>query len=233
MSKSLYVIDGMALIYRAHFALIRSPIFTSKGVNTSALYGFMSTLLDLIESQHPDFLAIALDTPEPTERHAIFPAYKAQREDMPEDIGMAIPNIERLAAAMRIPVLKYPGHEADDIIGAIAHRYAGPDLDVVMVTPDKDFAQLVRPHVSIYKPGRAGSPPERLGPAEVMAAWEVPDPVRVADVLGLWGDASDNIPGHSRHPGIRRENREKTDQLLRIAGRHLRASGRNQGQTKG
>jgi len=195
MSKSLYVIDGMALIYRAHFALIRSPIFTSKGVNTSALYGFMSTLLDLIESQHPDFLAIALDTPEPTERHAIFPAYKAQREDMPEDIGMAIPNIERLAAAMRIPVLKYPGHEADDIIGAIAHRYAGPDLDVVMVTPDKDFAQLVRPHVSIYKPGRAGSPPERLGPAEVMAAWEVPDPVRVADVLGLWGDASDNIPG--------------------------------------
>lgn len=191
----MYLLDGMALIYRAHFALIRSPIFTSGGVNTSALYGFMNTVLDLIEQQKPDLLAIALDTPEPTERHRRFEAYKAHREEIPEDIALALPHIDRLAAALGIPVLRYPGFEADDIIGTLAIRHAAPDLEVMMVTPDKDFAQLVRPHVSIYRPGRQGNPPDILGVDEVKAKWEVPDPARVADVLGLWGDASDNIPG--------------------------------------
>jgi len=195
MTKSLYLIDGMAQIYRSHFALMRSPIFSSKGVNTSALYGFTNTLLDLLENQRPDYLAIAMDTSEPTERHTIFPAYKAHREDIPEDIAAAIPEIDNLAKALNIPVLRYPGYEADDIIGTMAAQLAGEDLNVVMVTPDKDFAQLVRPHVTILRPGRMGNAPERLGVEEVVKQWEVPEPSRVADVLGLWGDASDNIPG--------------------------------------
>jgi DNA polymerase I len=195
MAKSLYLIDGMALIYRSHFALIKSPIFTSKGVNTSALYGFASTLLDLIEQKKPDMLAIAMDTREPTARHELFPAYKAQREEMPEDIALALPNIDRIAEALNIPMLKYPGFEADDIIGTMAVNFCADDLQVIMVTPDKDFAQLVRPNVSIYKPGRMGNDAELLGVDEIKHKWEVHDPARVADVLGLWGDASDNIPG--------------------------------------
>lgn len=195
MAKTLYLIDGMALIYRAHFALIKSPIFTSKGQNTSALFGFVNALIDVIENRKPEMMAIALDTAEPTGRHLLFPAYKAQREDMPEDIGLALPHIDRLASAMNIPVLKYPGHEADDIIGTLAVKYGGEEVDVIMVTPDKDFAQLVRPHVSIYKPGRMGNEAQIIGVPEVVSQWNVPTPSRVADVLGLWGDASDNIPG--------------------------------------
>ena len=195
MTKSLYLIDCMALIYRAHFALIKSPIFTSSGLNTSALYGFTNTLLDLLEQQKPELLAIATDTAEPTARHTIFPAYKAQREDMPEDIVSALPHIDRLASALGIPLLRYPGFEADDVIGTIAVKHASPDLNVVMVTPDKDFAQLVRPNVSIYRPGRMGNDAEMLGVEEIRKKWEVDDPIRVADILGLWGDASDNIPG--------------------------------------
>lgn len=195
MTQSLYLIDGMALIYRAHFAFIKSPIFTSRGLNTSALYGFTNNLLDLIEQRKPDFLAIALDTPEPTARHQLFPDYKAHREEIPEDIVLALPNIDRIAAALNIPVLRYPGHEADDVIGSIAVAHASPQLEVMMVTPDKDFAQLVRPHVSIFKPSRQGNPPEIMGVEDVKAKWEVNDPLHVIDVLGLWGDASDNIPG--------------------------------------
>ncbi|HMP90156.1 MAG TPA: DNA polymerase I [Kiritimatiellia bacterium] len=195
MATSLYLLDGMALIYRAHFAFIRAPIFNSKGVNTSALYGFTNTLLDILDNQKPDHIGIALDTPEPTDRHLKYPAYKAHREDMPEDIAAALPMIDVLAGALNIPVLKYPGHEADDVIGSLAAKYASDDLHVVMVTPDKDFAQLVKSNVTIMKPGRAGSVPERLGVKEVVEHWLVPEPSRVADVLGLWGDASDNIPG--------------------------------------
>jgi len=195
MAKSLYLIDGMALIYRSHFALIKSPIFTSKGLNTSALYGFTNAIIDVIQSRKPDMLAIALDTSEPTERHIKYPPYKAQREDMPEDISTALPHIDRFAAAMNIPVLKYPGYEADDIIGTLAVKYAADDLNVVMVTPDKDFAQLVGPNITIYKPGRMGNEAEILGEQDVKSHWNVPAPIYVADVLGLWGDASDNIPG--------------------------------------
>ena len=171
MTKSLYLIDCMALIYRAHFALIKSPIFTSSGLNTSALYGFTNSLLDLLEQQKPELLAIATDTAEPTARHTIFPAYKAQREDMPEDIVSALPHIDRLASALGIPLLRYPGFEADDVIGTIAVKHASPDLNVVMVTPDKDFAQLVRPNVSIYRPGRMGNDAEMLGVEEIRKKW--------------------------------------------------------------
>lgn len=185
----------MALLYRAHFAFIRSPIMTSDGVNTSALYGFANTLLEITKSQQPTHLAVALDTSAPTPRHVMFPAYKAQREEMPEDISKAIPQIKRLCAAMRIPVLTKDGYEADDIIGTLATKAGREGMDTWMVTPDKDFGQLVSEHVRIYKPGRSGGDTEILGVPEVLAKWGVERVDQVIDVQGLMGDTVDNVPG--------------------------------------
>ena len=200
MAKTLYLLDGMALAYRAHFALMRSPIFTSGGVNTSALYGFTQTLVELLRTRQPTHLAVVFDTSAPTARHREFPDYKAQREEMPEDLAIALPVIRRLCDAMHVPVLFLDGYEADDIIGTLARRAeAAGDFTTFMVTPDKDFAQLVSERTLIYRPGTAGSGAEILGPAEVRARWEIDEPSQVIDVLGLWGDASDNIPGV---PGI-------------------------------
>ena len=173
MSGRLFLLDGMALLYRAHFAFIRAPIMTSDGVNTSALYGFANTLLEITKNQQPTHLAVALDTSAPTPRHEMFPAYKAQREEAPEDIIRAIPQIKRLCAAMRIPVLVHDGWEADDIIGTLAKRAEKEGLDTWMVTPDKDFGQLVSEHIRIYKPGRSGGDSEILGVVEVLERWEV------------------------------------------------------------
>ena len=195
MSGRLYLLDGMALLYRAHFAFIRSPIMTSDGVNTSALYGFANTLLDITKTQQPTHLAVALDTSAPTPRHEMFPAYKAQREEAPEDIISAIPQIKRLCAAMRIPVLIKDGWEADDIIGTLAKRAEKEGIDTWMVTPDKDFGQLVSDHIRIYKPGRSGADSEILGVPEVLARWGVDRIDQVIDVQGLMGDAVDNVPG--------------------------------------
>ena len=195
MSNRLFLLDGMALLYRAHFAFMRAPIFTSDRVNTSALYGFTNTLLDIIENQKPTHIAVALDTHAPTSRHEMFPAYKAQRDEMPEDIGIAIPQIKRLLEAMRIPLLTKDGFEADDIIGTLALKAGAQGFETYMVTPDKDFGQLVTEHVRIYKPGRSGADTEILGPAEVCARWGIERPEQVIDILGLMGDASDNIPG--------------------------------------
>ena len=196
----LFLLDGMALAYRAHFALIRNPITTSKGVNSSALYGFTNTLLDLIEKQHPTHFAVAFDTSAPTPRHELYPEYKAQREAMPEDLSAALPQIRRLCQAMKIPLIIHDGWEADDLIGTYAKAadQAG-DFETFMVTPDKDFAQLVTPTISMYKPGRKGGDVEILGVEEVKEKWGVNDPLQVIDILALWGDASDNIPGV---PGI-------------------------------
>ncbi len=207
MSHRLYLLDGMALVYRAHFALIRSPIYTSGRVNASALFGFTNTLLDILDKQKPSHLGLVFDTSAPTERHVIFPEYKAQRDEMPEDLAKAIPEVKRLARAFNIPVIEKDGFEADDIIGTLARR---ADLeggfDTFMVTPDKDFAQLVTEHTSIYKPGRKGSEFEILGVPEILAKWEVERPEQVIDILGLWGDASDNIPGV---PGIGEKTAKK------------------------
>ena len=206
-SKRLFLLDGMALIYRAHFAFIRNPIRTSKGVNTSALYGFATTLLDLVEKQSPTHLALVLDTDVPTFRHEEFPAYKAQRDEMPEDLATALPGVHRLAEAFRIPVITADGWEADDVIGTLAReavREGG--TDVFMVTADKDFGQLVDDHTRIWRPGRQGAEAEILGVAEVCAQWEIKDPRQVVDVLGLMGDASDNIPGV---PGIGEKTAKK------------------------
>ena len=204
----LFLLDGMALIYRAHFALIRSPIFTSRGFNTSAVFGFTNTLLDIIEKRQPTHLGVAFDTSAPTARHTAFPDYKAQREEMPEELSAALPFVKRVLEAFHIPVLTLDGYEADDIIGTLARcaEQADPFAEIYMVTPDKDFAQLVTEQTKIFKPGRQGSEVEILGVPEIKAAWEVSSPLQVIDILGLWGDASDNIPGV---PGIGEKTAKK------------------------
>jgi DNA polymerase-1 len=199
MAKKLFLLDGMALAYRAHFAFMQRPIRTSQGVNTSALFGFVLTLLDLIDREKPTHLAVAFDTSAPTQRHIEFPDYKAQREAMPEDLVVAIPNIYRLCELMRIPALKLDGYEADDIIGTLVRRAEKEGFNSYMVTPDKDFSQLVNETTLLYKPSRSGDGIEIHGPAEISAKWGVPMPEQVIDILALWGDASDNIPGV---PGI-------------------------------
>ena len=146
MDKKLFLLDGMALVYRAHFALIARPVLTSKGVNTSALYGFTQTLLDLLNKQRPTHLAIALDTSVPTQRHVAFPEYKANRQEMPEELSQALPHVRRMADAFRVPVITCDGFEADDIIGTLVRRAEQEGYTSYMVTPDKDFGQLVDAH---------------------------------------------------------------------------------------
>jgi len=206
MASELYLLDGMALIYRAHFGLIRSPIIDSKGRNNSALYGFCNTLLDILKKK-PSHIALAMDTSEPTFRHETYPEYKAGRDAAPEDILAAIPNVVRLAQAFNVPVVTESGFEADDIIGTYARlaTEAG-GFHTFMITPDKDFAQLVSPSVTMLKPGRQGLGGEALDPAAVREQWSVKDPIHVADILALWGDTSDNIPGV---PGIGEKTSKK------------------------
>ncbi len=196
----LFLLDGMALVYRAHFALIQNPIRNSKGVNTSALYGFINTLLAILEKEQPTHLGVAFDTSAPTPRHEKFPAYKAQRDEMPEELAAAIPHVKSLCRAFALPVLEIDGYEADDIIGTLVTRAeAGGGIESFMVTPDKDFAQLLAPHTRMWKPGRKGGDHEIITLAELPAVWGVGKPEQITDLLGLMGDASDNIPGI---PGI-------------------------------
>jgi len=196
----LFLLDGMALIYRAHFALIQTPIRNSKGVNTSALYGFINTLLAILEKEAPTHIGVAFDTSAPTPRHTLFPAYKAQRDEMPEELAAAIPHVKNLCRAFHIPVLELDGYEADDIIGTLVLRAEQEGgIESYMVTPDKDFAQLLSPHTWIWKPGRKGSDHEVIGLAQLPEIWGVTDAHQIIDLLGLMGDAVDNIPGI---PGI-------------------------------
>ncbi|MDP4610393.1 MAG: hypothetical protein NWT02_04345, partial [Opitutales bacterium] len=207
MSKKLYLLDGMALAYRAHFALIRSPIYTSKGFNTSAIFGFTSTLIELISNQKPSHLVVVFDTSAPTERHILYPEYKAQREAMPEDLSAAMPHLSRIAEAFGIPVLKMDGYEADDIIGTLAHRAEADGFDeIFMVTPDKDFGQLVTEKIKMYRPSRKGDGAEIWGVNEIKEKWGIARVDQVIDMLGLCGDVSDNIPGV---PGIGPKTAEK------------------------
>lgn len=199
MSDKLLLLDAMALIYRAHFAFLTNPVMNSAGLNTSAVFGYVNTLLQLLEREAPTHVALAMDTPGPTERHRLYPAYKAQRDEVPEDIITAVPYVERITQAMGIRVIRLPGYEADDIIGTLADRASAEGMDVWMVTPDKDFAQLVSDSARILKPGRKGNEIEIVDLAKVREKWQVETSEQVADILGLWGDASDNIPGV---PGI-------------------------------
>ncbi|MES2376546.1 MAG: DNA polymerase I [Bacteroidota bacterium] len=205
--KKLFLLDGMALIYRAHFALSKTPRFTSSGFNTSAVMGFTNTLLDVLKKEKPTHMAVVFDTEAPTERHTDFAAYKAHRETMPEDLSAALPYIFKLILGFNIPVITSDGFEADDIIGTLAKKAEQKGYKVYCMTPDKDFAQLVSDNIFIYKPARMGNEMEILGVPEVLAKWEIERPEQVIDILGLWGDAVDGIPGI---PGVG----EKTAKLL-------------------
>ena len=198
-NKKLFLLDGMALIYRAHFALSKNPRFTSTGVNTSAVMGFTNTLLEVLKKEKPTHIAVVFDTEAPTERHTDFEAYKAHREAMPEDLSKALPYIFRLIEGFNIPVITKDGYEADDIIGTLAKEGEKAGFQVYCMTPDKDFAQLVSENIFIYKPARMGNDMEILGVPEVLTKWEIENVLQVIDILGLWGDAVDNIPGI---PGI-------------------------------
>lgn len=202
----LFLLDGMALIYRAHFALSKAPRFTSTGLNTSAIMGFTNTLLEVLKKEGPTHMAVVFDTDAPTERHTSFEAYKAHREAMPEDLAIAIPFIYRLIEGFNIPVITKDGYEADDIIGTLAKKAEVEGFEVFCMTPDKDFAQLVSERIKIYKPARMGNGHEILGVKEVLEKWEIERVDQVIDILGLWGDAVDNIPGI---PGIGEKTAKK------------------------
>jgi len=193
--QKLFLLDGMALIFRAFFAFANNPRRTSQGMNTSAAFGFTMALIDLIEREKPTHLAVAFDTSEPTHRHLRYPNYKGHRDEMPEDLASNLPLIERILSVMQIPLLKMPGYEADDIIGTLAGQGEREGLRVYMVTSDKDFAQLVTDRVFLYKPARMGNGIEVMGVPEVCARWEINRPEQIIDILGLWGDSVDNIPG--------------------------------------
>ncbi|MGN6297799.1 MAG: DNA polymerase I [Ginsengibacter sp.] len=195
MEKKLFLLDAMALIYRAYYALIRSPIITTKGKNTNAQFGFTNTLYDLISKENPTHLAVAFDTIAPTERHSDFAAYKAQRQEAPEDLLAAIPDIKKIIEGFNLPCVECDGYEADDIIGGLAQQAEKDGYQVFMVTPDKDFGQLVTENIKIYKPGYQGGKVEIMGEKEVCQKWGIKNVKQVIDILGLMGDASDNIPG--------------------------------------
>ncbi len=193
--KKLFLLDAYALIYRAYYALIRSPRITSTGRNTNAQFGFTNTLTDLINKEKPTHLAVVFDTHAPTERHTDFADYKANRQEAPEDILSAIPDIKRIIKGFNLPCVEKDGYEADDVIGALAYEAADMGYTVYMVTPDKDYGQLVRDNIFIYKPAYQGGGVEILGPTEVCAKWNIRRVDQVIDILGLMGDAVDNIPG--------------------------------------
>ncbi len=197
--KKLFLLDGHALIYRAHFAFIARPLINSKGWNTSAVTGFVNTLWDLMQNEKPTHLAVSFDLEGPTFRHEMYPAYKANREEQPDDISFAIPWVRDIIRAWHIPVVELPGYEADDVIGTLAKQAEQEGFTVYMVTPDKDYGQLVSDRIYMYKPSRQGNGPEILGPEEIRATWGIDDVDQVVDMLGLQGDSVDNIPGV---PGI-------------------------------
>ena len=193
--KKLFLLDGHALVYRAHYAFITRPLINSKGLNTSAINGFVRSLWDIIHNEKPSHIAVAFDLHGPTFRHAYFPEYKANREAQPEDITLAFPWIEKLIKAFNIPIISVESFEADDVIGTIAKQAAREDFTVYMVTPDKDYGQLVEEKIFMYKPSRQGNGVDILGPKEVMEVWGIDRVDQVIDMLGLQGDAVDNIPG--------------------------------------
>jgi DNA polymerase I len=204
--KKLFLLDAFALIYRAHFAFIKNPRINSKGMNTSAVFGFCNSLLDILNNEKPSHIGIVYDTDKPTFRHTQFTEYKAGRQEQPEDIAIAIPYIIRLAEAMGIPNLMLDGFEADDVIGTLAKKASANGYQVFMMTPDKDFGQLVEENLFQYRPAYMGNKAEKLGVKEIKERWEVEDVCQVIDILGLMGDSVDNIPGV---PGVGEKTAKK------------------------
>ncbi len=197
--KKLFLVDAYALIYRSYFAFIRNPRFNSKGMNTSAMLGFANTLVQLLENEKPEYIGVVFDMSKPTFRHEMFPEYKANRQEMPEELRKAIPYIRKMIEGFNIPIIEKEGYEADDIIGTLAVKAAEEGFQTFMMTPDKDYAQLVNDAVFMYKPGKSGNDHEIWGVEEVKKNFELEAPRLVIDLLGLMGDSSDNIPGC---PGI-------------------------------
>ena len=206
MEKKLFLLDAYALIYRAHFAFINNPRINSKGLNTSSIFGFCNSMLEVINKHQPTHLGVIFDPPGGSSREDVFVEYKANRQEMPEDIRKSIPYIFDILNAMNIPFKMEDGFEADDLIGTLAKQAEKEGYQVFMMTPDKDFGQLVSENIFIYKPGRSGNPSEILGPKEVCEKFEIERPEQVIDILGLWGDAVDNIPGI---PGIGEKTAKK------------------------
>ncbi len=191
----LFLLDAYALIYRAYYAFIRNPRYNSKGMNTSAIFGFTNTLNELLSKEDPPFIGVAFDTPDTTEREEAYADYKAEREEMPEDIALSIPYIRSLLEAFRIPVIEKAGYEADDVIGTLAKKAEAKGFEVYMMSSDKDLAQLVSPNVFLYKPSSKGKGADVLGPEEVRERFGIERPEQVIDILALWGDTVDNVPG--------------------------------------
>ena len=205
--KRLFLLDAYALIFRGYYAFIKNPRINSKGLNTSAIMGFMNSLLEVIRKEKPNYLAVCFDKGGSQERFSIFPEYKANRDETPEAIRIAIPYIHKILDAMQIPIIEKEGYEADDIIGTLAKQAEQEGYTTFMVTPDKDYGQLVSENIFMYKPARGGKDIEIWGVEEVKQNFGVNSPEQVIDLLGMMGDAVDNIPGF---PGVG----EKTAQKL-------------------
>ena len=206
MMKKVFFLDAYALIYRAYFALNKNPRINSKGLNTSAIMGFLNTLYEVLKNEKPTHIGVAFDLGAPTLRTDDFSAYKANREETPPDIKVSVPYIKEIIKAFNIPIFEREGYEADDIIGTLSKKAEKEGFTTFMMTPDKDFGQLVSENIFIYKPAKGGEPAKVLGPAEVCERYSIARPEQVIDILGLWGDASDNIPGI---PGIGEKNASK------------------------
>jgi DNA polymerase-1 len=195
MEKKVFLLDAFALVFRAYYALIRNPRLTSKGKNTNAQFGFTNALVELINKQKPSHMAVCFDTSAPTERHTDFADYKANRQETPEDISAAVPDIKKIIEGFNIPVIAIDGYEADDVIGTLSKKAEKAGYEVYMVTPDKDYGQLVSKKIKIYKPAYQGNDAEIMGPEEICAKWNIKNVSQVIDMLGMMGDAVDNIPG--------------------------------------
>ncbi len=193
--KKLFLLDAYALIYRAHFAFVKTPRINSKGINTSVPFGFTNTLLEVLQKQKPTHIGVAFDTSAPTFRDEIFEEYKANRQETPEDIRYGVPKVKEILSGFNIPILELDGYEADDIIGTLAKQAEKQGFEVFMMTPDKDFGQLVSERIHLYKPAYMGNAVDIMGPKEVCAKWDIQNVLQVIDILGLQGDTSDNIPG--------------------------------------
>ncbi len=202
-AKKLFLLDAYALIYRAFFAMNKRPAMNSKGVNTSAVMGFLNTLYDVLRNEKPTHMGVAFDLHGSTLRTQEYSEYKANRETMPDDLRASIPYIIRLIEGFNIPVYAAEGYEADDVIGTLSREAEKAGFVTYMMTPDKDFGQLVTDKVLIYKPAKFGAPAQVLGPQEICEKYGISTPTQLIDILGLWGDASDNIPGI---PGIGEKN---------------------------
>ncbi len=211
--KKLFLLDAYALIFRAYYAFIKNPRYNSKGLNTSAVLGFTNTLEEVLKKETPTHIAVVFDLPEPTFRHKLDPNYKAQRPPTPEDLIKAVPYIKQIIKGFNIPIVSQPGYEADDVIGTLAKKAEKEGFTVYMMTPDKDYAQLVSENISMFKPKSRGGGHSIFGLKECLEKYQIQDPKQFIDILALWGDASDNrkgVPGIGEKTAIKLINKYKS-----------------------